>query len=171
MKKMPIIYCRWLIMVSLCRLIGKSGICQLTHTNKQKAIRELVSRASQFSNMPWTDEFLHEVLRKEAIQSTGFGKGVAVAHGTCKGIEEVSVAVGISREGIDFNAIDSLPVHLLFLVANPPETQLDYLSALSTLVRLLRDKNFRQSILACTNTAEVYFLFEQLGCVIPIEVA
>lgn len=158
-------------MVSLCRLIGKSGICQLSQTNKQKAIRELVSRAPQFSGMPWTGCFLREVLRKESIQSTGFGRGVAVAHGTCEGINRVTVALGISRQGIEFNAIDARPVHLLFLVANPPETQLEYLSALSTLVRLLREESFRRGILDCSTTAEVYALFERLGCVIPIEVA
>ncbi|WP_020613803.1 PTS sugar transporter subunit IIA [Sediminispirochaeta bajacaliforniensis] len=155
-------------MVTLCRLIGKNGICQLSKTNKSQAIRELVSHARQFANKPWADDFYREVMRKEQLQSTGFGKGIAVAHGTCQGIDQVYVALGISQEGIEYDAIDFQPVHLLFLVANPPETQLEYLSALSTLVRLLRNDSFREKIMHCVTAEQVYLLFKRRGCTIPI---
>jgi nitrogen PTS system EIIA component len=157
-------------MVTLCRLIGKQGICHLEETTKVEALRELVFRTPQFSKKPWRDCFLEAVFHNEEVQTTGFGKGVAVAHGTCDGIEQVQVSLGISRKGIAYHALDGKPVHLLFLVANPPETQPDYLSALSTLVRLLREEEFRSGILQCSTSAQVYELFRQLGCCIPIAV-
>jgi nitrogen PTS system EIIA component len=155
-------------MSTLCSLLGKKGITWLQETEKEAAIWELVASIPGFSNKAWASDFTREVLRKEAIQSTGFGKGIAVAHGTCPQIETLTLALGISSSGIEFDALDNHPVHILFLIANPPETQPEYLSALSTLVRILRDEQFRQKILQCSNSREVYSLLERERCIIPL---
>jgi mannitol/fructose-specific phosphotransferase system IIA component (Ntr-type) len=57
------------------------------------------------------------------------------------------MALGISQEGIPFDSIDKKPVHLLFLIASPPEQQDEYLTALSALVKLLRKEDFRSQII------------------------
>jgi mannitol/fructose-specific phosphotransferase system IIA component (Ntr-type) len=64
-------------------------------------------------------------------------------------VGEPTVAVGISREGIDYDAYDGLPVHLLFIVANHPDHQMDYLHILSTLVAMVRNEMFRRDLLSC----------------------
>lgn len=166
--KMPILYIEKVDMVSLSRLIGKEGICELDSQTKAGAIAELISKASGFSRERWCDDFFTEVMRKETIQSTGFGKGVAVSHGTCRDISHLRVALGISHVGIEFQALDQKPVHLLFLVANPPETQIQYLSALSGLVRLLRNDYMREQILACQSTHQVFKLFQKAGCSLAV---
>ena len=79
--------------------------------------------------------------------STGLGKGVAIAHGYCTENDNLIVALGVSHKGIEFDAIDQKPVHILFLVANPPDSHKEYLHILSTLVGLLRHASFRRSIL------------------------
>lgn len=155
-------------MITLCNLLGRQGITWLQSTTKEAAIRELVHAIPDISEKPWAAPFLAEVLRKEAVQSTGFGKGIAVAHGSCPQIERLTLALGISNKGIDFKALDNKPVHILFLIANPPQTQPEYLSALSTLVRILRDDQFRRQIRRCANSMEVYDLLQREGCVIPI---
>ena len=61
--------------------------------------------------------------------------------------EKMIVALGVSRKGIDFNAVDNKPVHILFLVANPPDSQKEYLYILSRIVGLLQHESFRRSLL------------------------
>ena len=78
------------------------------------------------------------MIARERLQSTGFGHGVAVAHGRAAGVERVLIALGLSRAGIPYDSPDGEPVRLLFVIASPLQVSLDYLQALSTLVRCLR---------------------------------
>ena len=72
---------------------------------------------------------------------------MAIAHGSCTKNDKIIVALGISHKGIEFDAIDQKPVHILFLVANPPNSQKEYLHILSTIVGLLQHESFRRSLL------------------------
>jgi mannitol/fructose-specific phosphotransferase system IIA component (Ntr-type) len=63
--------------------------------------------------------------------------------------------LGISRRGIEFEAIDGRPVHLIFVIANHPDRQPDYLRILSSIVSLVRSETFRREILDCMSTSQV----------------
>ena len=49
---------------------------------------------------------------------------------------------------IAFDSVDGEPVHFLFIIANPPAQQTEYLITLSTLARIINNKKFRKEILA-----------------------
>jgi len=128
-----------------------SVIWNLTSTDKYDAIREVISNAPVFTEHETLElhEFTEIVVAREKLQSTGFGHGVAVAHGRTEQVDEPTIALGISHEGIDYDAYDGKPVHLLFIVANHPEHQVNYLQILSTLVLMVRDDLFRHELLSC----------------------
>ncbi len=130
-------------------------VFDLESTEKFQALRELVRRAPVFQEIPDLDAFEEAVICREKLQSTGFGHGVAVAHGRIKRLPRVLIGLGLSRAGIPFNSPDGKPVHLLFIVASPQHTSIDYLQALSTLVRVLRDCSLRDSLLAAEEEAEI----------------
>jgi PTS system nitrogen regulatory IIA component len=125
-----------------------SVVAELASAEKFSAIRELVRAAPVFRQIPNLASFEEAVI-------TGFGHGVAVAHGRIPGLSRVLIGFGISRAGIPFDAVDGKPVHLLFVIASPPHLSLDYLQILSTLVRCLREKPVRESILACQGAREM----------------
>ena len=108
----------------------------LHSTDKFAAIHEVVGRAGVFADGPQRTAVERAVMRREHIQSTGIGHGVAAAHGQTDGVEEVTIALGISRIGIDYRAVDGQPVKLLFVLATPPDRHRDYLTALSGICRL-----------------------------------
>lgn len=130
-----------------------SVIWELRSTDKYDAIRELIHSAPVFTEHESLelDEFTKIVIEREKLQSTGFGHGVAVAHGRTRQVDEPTVALGISHEGIDFESYDGQPVHLLFIVANHPEHQMNYLHILSTLVAMVRNELFRRELLTCAH--------------------
>jgi nitrogen PTS system EIIA component len=135
-------------MLSLSCCFLKGSVTLLSSNTKYEAIHELVWKNDALRNLVRNKtDFEAEVIKREKVQSTGFGHGVAVAHGRFKEIDDVIMALGISKEGIPFDSIDKKPVHLLFLIASPPEQQDDYLTALSALVKLLRKDDFRTQIL------------------------
>jgi PTS system nitrogen regulatory IIA component len=115
---------------------GGTVVQSLSAQDKFEAIRELIRKAPIFSSMAEKRTVEDAVIRREKVLSTGLGRGVAVAHGTTDVVDEIVIALGISEPGIDF------------VIANPPGKQLEYLTALSAVTRLVRDEAFRRSLRA-----------------------
>lgn len=85
---------------------------------KADAIKELLSLIKSGSN---ADQLLETLLTREELGSTGIGKGIGIPHCRSLLIDKLEIAVGRSKNGIDFNAIDKKPVHFLFLIIAPPQ--------------------------------------------------
>ncbi|MCF6334195.1 MAG: PTS sugar transporter subunit IIA [Spirochaetales bacterium] len=135
------------------------NLCELEATDKFEAIRELTVKTDSLRSLSGLEQFQENVIRRERNMSTGLGKGVAIAHGQCPEGKKLIIALGISRKGIEFNSIDKKPVHILFLIANPPNSQIEYLSFLSKIVGLLRSESFRSSLL---NTKDSFIMNTRL---------
>ncbi len=132
-----------------------SVVLDLQSTDKESALRELIRGAPVFRGLPDVAALEDAVLRREREQSTGFGHGVAVAHGRIADLEGVLIALGLSRAGIPFGSTDGQPVHLLFVIVSPPGPCVDYLQALSCLVRAIRRGEVRQSLLDTEDRSEI----------------
>jgi mannitol/fructose-specific phosphotransferase system IIA component (Ntr-type) len=77
--------------------------------------------------------------KREAIGSTGMGKGIAIPHTRSLVVEDVHLVIGRSREGVEFDAIDGKPVHLFFLLVAPPQDPgTTYLLTLGRIANLAR---------------------------------
>ncbi len=135
------------IITRMIDVIFDCNLCELEATDKFDAIKELTAKTESLKKLSDCNKFQESVIKKEEGMSTGIGKGVAFAHGSCTKSDKLIVALGISHKGIEFDAIDQKPVHILFLVANPPDSHKEYLHILSTLVGLLSHASFRRSIL------------------------
>lgn len=134
-----------------------SVVWDLKVDNKFEAIRETIHRTTTFRSIPGLDldAFTTAVIKREREQSTGFGHGIAIAHGRTPQVPTSEIALGVSREGLDFQAFDGQPVHLLFIVASHPDRQIDYLRILSSLATMARNELFRQELLQCLCREEV----------------
>ncbi len=132
-----------------------SVICNLQSVEKFDAIHELLSKAPVFKNISNLSSFERVVVEREKKLSTGLGHGVAFAHGKTDVVDTLYVALGISRKGIEYEALDNKPVHLLFIVANPKNGHHEYLQLISALSRILRDNDFRNRILMLNDEKEI----------------
>ncbi len=137
-----------------CFPVG-SVINDLQSEEKFMAIHELINRAPVFRRWEDKGRFEQAVCDRERLQSTGLGHGIAMAHGKCDAVGQFVIALGISRRGIDFDSYDAEPVHFLFLVANPPEYQSEYLPVISSLAELLRNEDFRRRLLESRSPRQV----------------
>lgn len=145
-------------------LIDDKNICTLDSTEKYEAIKELTRKASVFSSMSDLPRFQEGVIKREREMSTGIGKGIAVAHGDCPENDQIKIALGISRKGINFDAIDNEPVHIMFLIANPPGTWMEYLNILASIVRMVRNETLRRSLLSHYNPEKLYSFLRSNLC-------
>jgi mannitol/fructose-specific phosphotransferase system IIA component (Ntr-type) len=78
--------------------------------------------------------------RRENLGSTGIGKGIAIPHCRSLVVSRLRLAYGRKPAGMDFNAIDSAPVHNFFLIAAPPlEVSNQYLPVLGKIAQFAKD--------------------------------
>ncbi len=90
---------------------------------------------------------LKAILKRESMESTGIGNGIAIAHAKLEQIENFQIVLGLSHGGIDFDAIDNKPVHIIFLVLCSEKQKILYIRILARLARLLHNNNFRNGLL------------------------
>ena len=138
-----------------------SVICGLESSEKYSAIHELIARAPVFRKIENISRFEKVVEDRERKLSTGLGHGVAFAHGKTEAVDSLYIALGISKKGIEYEALDGEPVHLLFLVANPPDGHVEYLKLISSLSKIIRDDDFRRHILSMTDENLIESEFRQ----------
>ena len=127
-------------------------IPNLMAKSKEEAIKMLVSgifKGSNASDLPLDKEkALEAVLTREELQSTGVGSAVAFPHARIPGWKELSLAVGISREGIDFGSIDKKPVNVIFLLLSSENEPYIILQAMATISRIVTESDIIEKILS-----------------------
>ena len=92
------------------------------------------------------EETVAVILEREKLGSTGIGEGIAIPHGKMKGIDRILCAFGRSKEGVDFDAVDGKPVHIIFLLLAPEDSAGLHIQMLSRISRILRDPSFRKHL-------------------------
>ena len=90
---------------------------------------------------------LETLKKRETLGSTGIGHGVAIPHCRTLSVSDVQLVVGLSADGVEYDALDGKPVHLFFLIVAPPQEKSNlYLPILGKLVELLRDEDLRRRL-------------------------
>jgi len=99
-------------------------------------------------------DLYRKVQEREELGSTGIGEGVAVPHIHTEA-NSMAVAVLITRNPIDFDAIDGKPCRLFFLVVSPDERRAEYLQLMATVSTLIQHSELREQLLEARDAKEV----------------
>jgi PTS system fructose-specific IIC component/PTS system nitrogen regulatory IIA component len=127
----------------LSELFGSNFIkIGLEAEDKDEAFEELADVFCQVSQLKIRKEILEAVRNRERKMSTGIQKGIAVPHGRIASIDKVYGILGISRQGIDYEALDDMPVYLLFMILAPQTESELHLRVLKRLSEMLENPQF-----------------------------
>jgi PTS system nitrogen regulatory IIA component len=77
--------------------------------------------------------------QREALGSTGFGRGVAIPHCRSSDVSRPTVILLKLENAVDFKAADSVPVSLVFGLISPENAGATHLHALAAISRIARD--------------------------------
>ena len=110
--------------------------------DKDEAFEELADYFCQAGKINIREEILDALRTREAKMSTGIQKGIAIPHGNTNAVETVSGVLGISRKGVDYDALDGEPVYLMFMIIAPEKDAETHLRILKRLAELLEDSKF-----------------------------
>jgi fructose-specific phosphotransferase system IIA component len=146
----------------LTQILGPACIkVPLAGRDKESVITELVDILDANGLLVDKNDVLQAVLSRENTRSTGIGSGIAIPHGKCKGVEDLVMAIGISRQGVDFQSIDNKPVHIIVLLASPTDRTGPHIQALARISRLMLDEEFKNKLQNASSARELYDLINE----------
>lgn len=114
--------------------------------DKEEVFEELVNLYAVANPAASRAALLSALHEREAKLSTGIKLGVAVPHAQTELVSDVTGIIGISRKGIDYDALDGKPVHVVFMLFSSYKGCALHLRVLKRLVMLLEDPGFLSAI-------------------------
>lgn len=122
-------------------LDNRNIVPQMEVSSKEEAVRVLVDKMFEGKltrSFPMDKEHVvDEVMKREKMQSTGIGNGLAFPHARIEGWGPFSMAMGVCKNSIDFNSIDSIPVKMVFLMISSPDEPYIILQTMAAMIRFL----------------------------------
>ncbi len=129
----------------------------LKANSKEDVISQLVSHGIKIGiiNEENKDEIEISLLSREKSMSTGIGSGVAIPHCSVSLVQELKVVIGISESGIEFDAIDKLPVYIFILLIVPKNKFQEHIKTLALIAKTLNLKEEREKLIHSKSYEEI----------------
>ncbi len=130
----------------LTDLVAPNAIIPALKVNsKKQALQELAARAAALNGQ--NERAIFDILmQREKLGSTAVGNGIAIPHGKMPNLTRLFGLFARLDRAVDFEALDGLPVDLIFLLLAPEGAGADHLKALARVARLLRDPNIARRL-------------------------
>ena len=135
----------------LASLLKTTGyLANLTGETREEVIGELAQAAEVETGIE-AEHIFKEVWEREKVFGTALGGGIAVPHARMIEITSPIVIVGRTVIGVDFDAIDGVPVNLVFLLLTPKRDQGAQLQILADIARIFSCIDIRPLAFAADN--------------------
>ena len=135
-------------------------IFELKAIDKKGVLEELVEPVAQIAGVKH-DYLVRVLMERERLGSTGIGDGVGIPHGKLKDIDSLILGCGLSRKGVDFEAMDGQPTHIFFLLVTPENSTGLHLKLLAQISRILKKEYFKQRLLNASDIDEIYSIIKE----------
>jgi nitrogen PTS system EIIA component len=130
-------------------------------SGKKQALQELAAHAARLTALP-ENAIYEALLQRERLGSTGIGEGIAIPHGKLPGLTRIHGLVARLDKPINFEALDSQPVDVLFLLLAPEGAGADHLKALARVARVLREPGLIERVRATRDPAALYAIMTEM---------
>ena len=155
--------CKGDTVVKLSDYLTLTQIClDLKSRDKNGLIREMAECLKDAKGMKNFKAFVKDVLKREEVATTGIGGEIAIPHARTDAVDSFVVAFGRSIEGIDFQALDSKPCKLFFMLGTPKDQVPQYLQILAYLTKLFKNNVLCRELLAAGNAEAVLQSFRNV---------
>jgi PTS system nitrogen regulatory IIA component len=136
-------------------LVPGAVLPALKAQNKKQLLQELASRAAPLARLP-EKRIFETLIERERLGSTGVGSGIAIPHGRMMGLAKITGLFVRLEGGIDYEAVDSQPVDLVFMLLAPEDAGADHLKALARVSRLLRNQAICEKLRTAATAEAIY---------------
>jgi len=123
--------------------------------SKKQLLQELAARAHGLTRL--SERRIFETLvERERLGTTGVGAGIAIPHGRMTEAKAITGIFVRLEHAIDYEAVDSQPVDLVFMLLAPENAGADHLKALARVARLLRDSEIARKLRESRDAVSLY---------------
>ncbi|MFG0730902.1 PTS fructose transporter subunit IIABC [Photobacterium damselae] len=130
----------------------------LQATTKDQVFAEMAEMLTQQGKVADKEQFIADIYAREELGNTGFEEGVALPHAKSAAVASPAVAIGVSRQGIEYGAEDGLPSKLFFMIASPDGGANHHIEVLAELSSKLIEDGFIDAFLAAKTPEEALSL-------------
>jgi len=127
----------------------------LNASTKEGVIRELLDLLAQEGLVNNPPLALDDIMARERSMSTGMQDGIAIPHARTAAVNRLVCAIGIKRDGIDFESLDGKPATIVVLTLSPRDAATPHIQFMSTISKLL-DEDGRQALLAARTAGDIH---------------
>ncbi len=130
---------------------------RLAATSRRQALQAMTDALAKSAGVDARAAF-DAILMRERLSGTGMGEGVAIPHAPVAGIARPIGAFARLETPQDFDAFDTRPADLVFMLLAPPDKGADHLKALARVSRFLRRADMREKLRAARGADDLYAL-------------
>ncbi|HHQ4710721.1 TPA: PTS fructose transporter subunit IIABC [Aeromonas veronii] len=130
----------------------------LKATRKEEVFTEMARLLASQGKVSDEQAFIKDLWAREELGNTGFEEGVALPHAKSAAVCNPAVAIGISRNGIEYGAEDGKPSHIFFMIASPDGGANHHIEVLAELSGKLIEEGFIAKLLAANTPADALAL-------------
>ena len=123
--------------------------------NKDGILEEMVAMMNSAGLLDDYDGCLQAVKEREASMSTGMQNGIAIPHGKSDGVKELVVAIGLKKEGVDFQSLDGKDANIFIMTLSPRNTTGPHIQFLSSVSAILNKSGITAELMKCRTPGEV----------------
>jgi PTS system nitrogen regulatory IIA component len=134
---------------------------ELKATDKKGVLEELSLPVSKITKIEHK-QLVTVLIERERLGSTGIGNGIGIPHGKLKNLPTLVLGVGLSRKGVNFDAMDKKPTHIFFLLLTPDNSTDLHLKLLARISKILKETSFKEKLMAATDKDEVIRLIQDI---------
>jgi len=143
--------------VKIAEMLDPAAIvAELRGTGKKDVLAELTEALVTANPALNREEVIRVLLERERLGSTGIGDGVAIPHGKLKHLDRQLIAFGLSRKGVEFDAMDGKPARLFFLLIAPEDAVGVHLKTLARISKLLKAPLVRERLLSALDRQQIH---------------
>jgi len=137
-------------------------ICDLKVGSKKRTLDQISTLVSNSAENISHDTIFTGLIERERIGSTGIGHGVAIPH--CR-LDDLEKPIGLFfklSEPVDFDAIDTAPVDLVFALIVPSNCCDQHLQTLAQLAEMFSSDLHRKTLRECTSSSALFRALESM---------
>ena len=146
--------------MNLKKYLDKNNVfLDLKSESKNTLIEEMIDRLVSSGKLKEKERPLQAVMDREAKMGTGMEHGIAIPHGKTDAVDHLVTAVGLKREGIDFEAIDGNPSRIFIMTVSPLNRTGPHIQFLAEVSKLLKESTSRERLLTARTVEGVIRVF------------
>lgn len=148
--------------MKISELLNEENILlNLEAKDKYDLIDKLINVVAKSDKVLDLEKVRNCVYEREKILSTGVGKGFAVPHGKTDAVTDILIALAVTKDPVDYEALDNQPVRIALLIVGKDSLVSSHIKLLSRISRLMNNDDFREMLLNAKSKQEILDLFRK----------